>query len=589
MQELINAVELSFRERRWVSIPLDGELSVTALDRFFDALLSAAPGERDVHRRARVRRSAARLVAGGLAALDDEMQSLHAELVAAHPPPASASGVSRRRGCCSTPSSRARFSRSSAPRTRARTACAAIRRCGRARRCSRSSSLMIRDFAPVDERMRDGDDAARRDPRLSRATRTRRSATVPIPVAVDDARAARCEGAVDPARRRHRRTGSQATPGVSDRVPRLRAAAERASIAFAKFADWLSERPRAPRRADGVRRGRCSTCCSRAGTSARARARELLREARDAIRRGARRGSTRWRARSPARGRTAQAQIRRRPSAGPTTTSARSTRTWNACRETRGRARRRRRGPSWPIRYVPIPAWTRDAAPYLYYLYYRSPAPFDPYTTYDYVVPPLPTDAGRGRAASARRGTTASIKLNHVVHHGAIGHHVQNWHAYHRAPSRIGKIAAVDCASRIGMFRGGTMAEGWACYATDLMEELGFLTPLERVSEQHTRVRLLARAIVDIELHQGDDDVRRRRCASTIEQVGMSADAARAEAVEEHHVPVHGDHVLARHAGRFSTCASRDAATRRARGSRCGGFTTSCSATGRFRCRSSRG
>jgi hypothetical protein len=25
VQELINAVELSFRERRWVSIPLDGE------------------------------------------------------------------------------------------------------------------------------------------------------------------------------------------------------------------------------------------------------------------------------------------------------------------------------------------------------------------------------------------------------------------------------------------------------------------------------------------------------------------------------------------------------------------------------------
>ena len=60
------------------------------------------------------------------------------------------------------------------------------------------------------------------------------------------------------------------------------------------------------------------------------------------------------------------------------------------------------------------------------------------------------------------------IKLNHVIHHGSIGHHVQNWHAF-RSASRIGQVAAVDCASRIAMFCGGTMAEGWACYATDLM------------------------------------------------------------------------------------------------------------------------
>jgi uncharacterized protein (DUF885 family) len=56
------------------------------------------------------------------------------------------------------------------------------------------------------------------------------------------------------------------------------------------------------------------------------------------------------------------------------------------------------------------------------------------------------------------------------------------------------------------------MAEGWACYATEIMESLGFLTPDERVAEQHTRVRLMARAVVDLELHTGrmsfDDAVR---------------------------------------------------------------------------------
>jgi uncharacterized protein (DUF885 family) len=73
-------------------------------------------------------------------------------------------------------------------------------------------------------------------------------------------------------------------------------------------------------------------------------------------------------------------------------------------------------------------------------------------------------------------------------------------------------VAAVDAASRIAMFCGGTMAEGWACYATEIMESLGFLTPDERIAEQHTRVRLMARAVVDLELHTGrmsfDDAVR---------------------------------------------------------------------------------
>lgn len=181
----------------------------------------------------------------------------------------------------------------------------------------------------------------------------------------------------------------------------------------------------------------------------------------------------------------------------------------------------------WPIRYVPFPAATRDAAPYLYYLFYRSPAPFSRYTVYDYVVPPLPDDAA-AREKHLRAWNQSVITLNHVVHHGAIGHHVQNWHAYHRATSRIGKIAAVDCANRVGMFCAGTMAEGWACYATELMEELDFLTPLERVSEQHSRIRFLARAIVDIELHQGTMTVD--ECVAFYrDEVGMSADVARAE------------------------------------------------------------
>ncbi len=186
--------------------------------------------------------------------------------------------------------------------------------------------------------------------------------------------------------------------------------------------------------------------------------------------------------------------------------------------------------PEWPIRYVPIPHWALASAPSLYWLFYRSPARFDPYTTAEYMVTPI--DDTLDANEQERRlhvWNHSTITLNHVVHHGSIGHHVQNWHAYHRSLSRLGQIAAVDCASRIGMFFGGTMAEGWACYATGLMEELGLLTDLERLSEQHTRVRLLARAIADVQLHVGA-----RSLTETIQfyvtEVGMPLETATAEA-----------------------------------------------------------
>jgi len=184
--------------------------------------------------------------------------------------------------------------------------------------------------------------------------------------------------------------------------------------------------------------------------------------------------------------------------------------------------------PCAPVRYVPIPMHTRDAAPFLYYLFYRSPAPFDTLPVHDYVVTPVEADMSPEEQVRRLRANNVSvIKLNHVVHHGSIGHHVQNGFAY-LGDSAIGRVAAVDCASRIGMFAGGTMAEGWACYATDLMEEVGFLTPDESVAQQHTRARLLARAVVDISLHERSLTFD-QATALYRDRIGMTPEAARAE------------------------------------------------------------
>jgi len=192
--------------------------------------------------------------------------------------------------------------------------------------------------------------------------------------------------------------------------------------------------------------------------------------------------------------------------------------------------------PDVPIRYVPRPRWTRAAAPSLYFLYYRSPAPFDDVRPLDYLVTPIESGMSPDEQERLLRQTNDSvIKLNHVVHHGGIGHHVQNYHAA-RAASRIGQVAAVDCSARIGMLCGGTMAEGWACYATDLMDEVGFLTPLEHYEGYQSRLRMTARALVDVGLHCGrynfDEAVAVYR-----DRAGMSPEAAHAEVVKNSMFP----------------------------------------------------
>jgi len=192
--------------------------------------------------------------------------------------------------------------------------------------------------------------------------------------------------------------------------------------------------------------------------------------------------------------------------------------------------------PDFPIRYVPRPRWTRAAAPSLYFLFYRSPAPFDDVRPLDYLVAPIEPEMPPDQQERLLRATNDSvIKLNHVIHHGGLGHHVQNYHAA-RAAARIGQVAAVDCAAHIGMLCGGTMAEGWACYTTDLMDEVGFLTPLEHYEGYQSRLRMAARAVVDVGLHCGRYSVD-EAVAIYRDHAGMSPEAAHAEVIKNSMFP----------------------------------------------------
>jgi hypothetical protein len=314
-------------------------------------------------------------------------------------------------------------------------------------------------------------------------------------------------------------------PADAASLKRVRTAGTQAQSAFHECAQWLAARPPGPEAGHNagadlfgvlLRRGHF---CQRPADELLDEATELMASEKSELAKLARQTAGSW-------DRAEHALAGDHPAAGEYYNAFR--RIWDACHRV-ALENDLVTWPDWPIRYVPIPRWAREAAPRLYWLYYRSPAPLDPYSVHDYLVAPVEPDQPEERRAQRLRAWNHSvIKLNHVVHHGALGHHVQNWHATHRSRSRIGTIAAVDCASRIGMFLGGSLAEGWACYATELMDEHGFLSPLERVAQQHSRVRMLARAIVDIRMHTlglGTDAAVR----FYVEEAGLAVEAAEAE------------------------------------------------------------
>jgi hypothetical protein len=383
-------------------------------------------------------------------------------------------------------------------------------------------SLMSRSFAPLDERVENAAERLGAIPAFLRdATATLGNQDVPRPWAE---RAIREVAGAEILLTRGIEAWLASDVHSPGGAARLRIAASRARDAFATFAEWLRSMPDAPPAALACGAAMYDVLLARGHHCPRTRA-DVLADVRKRF------TAERARLDVMARGITgswaAAQEALAADTPDPDDYFGTFRRIWDEC-HSHITSHDAVTWPPWPIQYVPIPAWTAEAAPYLYYLYYRSPAPLDTYSTYDYVVPMVPKE---GEREFLRAWNNSVIRLNHVVHHGGLGHHVQNWHAYHRARTRTGKIAAVDCASRIGMFSGGTMAEGWACYATQLVAELGLLTPLERLAEQHSRVRFLARAVVDIELHQRTmsfDDAVRLYTA----KVGLSEAAARAEVVK---------------------------------------------------------
>lgn len=167
---------------------------------------------------------------------------------------------------------------------------------------------------------------------------------------------------------------------------------------------------------------------------------------------------------------------------------------------------------SWPdtdVQFSPIPCSDRQIASALPYPLYRCLLPSSDRGTVEMLVPPCDPDMPPAeRIAVLRRINGVRIDLDFAIREAGLGRHVQCAHAG-RSSSRIGRIAGIEGASRPVMFCGGTLVDGWATYATELMEEIGVLTGRQRLAEAQHRVRIAARAVADTAIHSDEFTLER--------------------------------------------------------------------------------
>jgi hypothetical protein len=146
-----------------------------------------------------------------------------------------------------------------------------------------------------------------------------------------------------------------------------------------------------------------------------------------------------------------------------------------------------------------MPALFRDASASLYFLAYRSPPALRPSSGSVYWVP-MPD---RDEAAYRKAQNHAAIRSTHAIHHGSIGHHTQNARA-REAAATLARVGGTDAALGLAFLSAGTMVEGWACHAQDLMLEIpGFGAPGDRLLQRLAERRNAASVLVDLRLHSG--------------------------------------------------------------------------------------
>jgi uncharacterized protein (DUF885 family) len=143
--------------------------------------------------------------------------------------------------------------------------------------------------------------------------------------------------------------------------------------------------------------------------------------------------------------------------------------------------------PDAPVQVIIMPEFQQGVA----VAYCDSPGPLDRHLETFYAVSPIPEAWSDEQTASFLREYNSRSIHELTVHEAMPGHYVQLWHS-NRYPSTLRAVLS-----------SGSFIEGWACYAQDMMGEVGYFgdDPLRQLVNMKWALRVIANAILDPSIH----------------------------------------------------------------------------------------
>jgi uncharacterized protein (DUF885 family) len=146
--------------------------------------------------------------------------------------------------------------------------------------------------------------------------------------------------------------------------------------------------------------------------------------------------------------------------------------------------------PSGPIKIIETPEFKRGVAG----AYCDAPGPMEKNGETFFAIEPTPSGWTPERINSYYREYNNYMVHELTVHEAMPGHYVQLAIANQfRAPTLVRAL-----------FASGTFVEGWACYAEQMMAELGSGGPEVKMQQLKMRLRLIINAIIDQKVHTAD-------------------------------------------------------------------------------------
>jgi len=146
--------------------------------------------------------------------------------------------------------------------------------------------------------------------------------------------------------------------------------------------------------------------------------------------------------------------------------------------------------PSEPVKTIEMPEYARGVA----VAECDSPGPLEPGGETYFSIAPPPKDWSTDQIDSYFREYNNYMLVDLTIHEGIPGHYLQGaFNNKFKAPTLVRAI-----------WGSGVFVEGWACYTEQLMAEMGLGGSEVKLQQLKMRLRIIANAILDQKIHAGN-------------------------------------------------------------------------------------